>query len=605
MKLVRSDLVLDRALVAGRWINEAAERTFPVLNPADDSRLTDVPDCGAPEAEAAVNAAQAAFVSWRQRPAKDRSQFLKRWFDAIMANQEDLARLISLEQGKPLAEGRGEIAYGASYVEWFAEEAKRAYGDVIPEPVRGRKLIVVKEPVGVVAAITPWNFPNTMLTRKIAPALAAGCTVVAKPSEDTPLSALAVAKLAEESGIPPGVINIVTASRTRAAEVVDVWLKDSRVRKLTFTGSTPVGKHLARESANTLKKLSLELGGNAPFLIFDDADLDAAVAGVMASKFRNTGQTCVCAQRILVQAGVYDAFAKKLAVAVGKLRMGPAALVEVDQGPLINARAVAKVEEHVRDALERGAKVLAGGKRHAFGGNFYEPTVLAGVTTKMKVAFEETFGPVAPLFRFETEAEAIALANDTPFGLAAYFYSRDIGRVWRVAESLEAGVIGINEGIIATEVAPFGGVKESGYGREGSLYGLDDYQNIKYLCMGGLATSPGASPEAVKAGSTAFPEEETVQRATLAQSHLRPGDVFPVIVEYTLQLEDIGSPTQGERDQMWEELREQARAVAHEVCVTLPGCPQPSVASTEPPHVNEISGSGWHMKVRFNMKCVS
>ena len=605
MKLVRSDLIVDRALVAGRWISEAVERTFPVLNPADDTRLTDVPDCGAAEAEAAVNAAQAAFASWRLRPAKERSQFLKRWFDAIIANQEDLARLISLEQGKPLAEGRGEIAYGASYVEWFAEEAKRAYGNVIPEPVRGRKLIVVKEPVGVVAAITPWNFPNTMLTRKIAPALAAGCTVVAKPAEDTPLSALAVAKLAEEVGIPAGVINIVTASRNRAAEVVDVWLQDFRVRKLTFTGSTPVGKHLARASADTLKKLSLELGGNAPFLVFNDADLDAAVAGVMASKFRNTGQTCVCAQRILVQSGVYDAFARKLAATVGKLRMGPAALIEVDQGPLINSRAVAKVEEHVRDALERGARLLVGGKRHALGGNFYEPTVLTDVTTKMKVASEETFGPVAPLFRFETEAEAIALANDTPFGLAAYFYSRDIGRVWRVAEALEAGVIGINEGIVATEVAPFGGVKESGYGREGSLYGLDDYQHIKYLCMGGLATTPGAEPQVTTAASSAFPEEDKVQRATIEQSHLRPGDVFPVIAEYTLQLEDIGSPTEGERKQMLEELRERADAVAQKICATLPGSPSPQVVTSDPPHVNEISGSGWHMKVKFNMKCGS
>jgi len=487
IRVTRSDLIRDRAVVAGRWIAAANGDTFAVTNPADGSHIADVANGGADEAKAAVDAAHAAFPAWRARPAKERAQLLRKWFELIMQHQEDLARIISLEQGKPLAEARGEIAYGASYVEWFGEEAKRAYGTVIPENVRGRKLIATKEPVGVVAAITPWNFPMTMLTRKIAPALAAGCTVVAKPAEDTPLSALAVAKLAEEAGIPAGCINIVPASRDHAAAVVDVWLADFRVRKVTFTGSTPVGKHLARASADTLKKVTLELGGNAPFLIFDDADLDRAVDGVMGSKFRNTGQTCVCAQRIYVQDGIYDAFAAKLVAAVAKLRMGPAADVDVEQGPLINDRAVAKVEAHVQDAVAAGAKVLTGGRRHRLGGNFYEPTVLADATPDMRIASEETFGPVAPLFRFTTEAEAIRLANATPYGLAAYFYSRDVGRVWRVSEALEAGVIGANEGIVATELAPFGGVKESGYGREGSLYGLDDYMQVKYVCMGGLA----------------------------------------------------------------------------------------------------------------------
>jgi succinate-semialdehyde dehydrogenase/glutarate-semialdehyde dehydrogenase len=489
MKLTRPDLILDRALIGGSWIGESAQRTFRVTNPADNSRLTDVPDCGAAEARAAVDHAQAAFAGWRARLAKERAALLKKWFDAIIANQEDLARIISLEQGKPIQEARNEVAFGASYVEWFAEEAKRTYGDVIPETIRGRKLIVVKEPVGVVAAITPWNFPIAMLARKIAPALAAGCTIVAKPSEDTPLSALAIVKLAEEAGIPAGVINVVTASKERTPEVANVWLEDGRVRKLTFTGSTEVGKKLARASADTLKKLSLELGGNAPFIVFDDADLDAAIAGAMASKFRNNGQTCVCANRILVQAGIYDAFAQKLTEAASQLRIGAAADGEVDQGPLINSSALVKVEEHVRDAVERGAKVLLGGKRSAIGDNFYEPTVLTGVTTEMKVASEETFGPLAPLFKFETEEEAIALANDTQFGLAAYFYSQDMSRIWRVADALEVGMVGINEGLVATEVAPFGGVKESGYGREGSKYGLEDYQSIKYLCMGGMTAA--------------------------------------------------------------------------------------------------------------------
>ena len=439
LQLKRADLVTDRALIGGRWVREASGRTFAVLDPADGAHVTDVADCGAIEASAAVDCAAAALRDWSARTGKERAQLLRRWFDSLLTHQEDLARLMSREQGKPLTESRGEVAAGAAYVEWFAEEAKRAYGDVIPEPTRGRKLIVVKEPVGVVAAITPWNFPIAILARKIAPALAAGCTIVAKPAEDTPLCALAIARLAEEAGIPPGVINIVPASRQRAAEVGDAWMRDFRVRKLTFTGSTAVGKALARGSADTLKKLSLELGGNSPFIVFDDADLDAAVVGTMASKFRNTGQTCICANRILVQASVYQAFAEKLTAAVARLRVGPASGIDVDQGPLINDRARTKVEDHVRDALDRGASLLTGGRRHRLGGNFYEPTVLGEADCSMKIASEETFGPVAPLFRFETESEAIALANDTPFGLASYFYSRDIGRVWRVAEALEAG----------------------------------------------------------------------------------------------------------------------------------------------------------------------
>jgi succinate-semialdehyde dehydrogenase / glutarate-semialdehyde dehydrogenase len=391
-----------------------------------------------------------------------------------------------LEQGKPLQESRSEVLYGASFIEWFAEEAKRAYGEIIPETVRGRKLLVLKEPVGIAAAITPWNFPIAMLTRKLGPALAAGCTVLAKPAEDTPLSALAVALLAEEAGLPPGVINVVPASRERTPAVVDVWLKDARVRKISFTGSTVVGKHLMRESADTLKRVSLELGGNAPFIVFDDADLDKAVEGAIASKFRNSGQTCVCANRILVQDRVFDAFAEKLAAAVARLKVGAAWEEGVEQGPLINDRALAKVEQHLNDAVSKGARVLTGGKRHSRGGTFFQPTVVAGATPEMKLANEETFGPVAPLFRFNDENEAISLANATPFGLAAYFYARDLGRVWRVATALECGMVGVNEGIISTEVAPFGGVKESGFGREGARQGLDEFLNVKYVAMGGL-----------------------------------------------------------------------------------------------------------------------
>ena len=486
MKLEREDLIVNRAIIGGARVAASDGRCFAVTNPASGEQIACVPDCGASEARAAVDAAERAFAEWKQRPAKERAGVLKAWFAALMARQEDLARLISLEQGKPLAESRGEVAYGASFVEWFAEEAKRSYGEVIPETVRGRKLLAVKEPVGVAAAITPWNFPLAMLTRKIAPALAAGCATVAKPAEDTPLSALAMAALAEEAGVPGGAINIVTASRERAPEIADAWMGDSRVRKFSFTGSTAVGKRLMEQSAATLKRVSLELGGNAPFLVFDDADLDAAVKGAMISKFRNTGQTCVCANRILVQSGVYEAFAEKLSAAVSRLRIGPAETGDSEQGPLINARAVVKVEDHIADALAKGATTAVGGKRHALGATFFEPTVLTGVTPAMKIANEETFGPVAPLFRFNDEAEAIRLANDTPYGLAAYLYARDVGRIWRVTEALEYGMVSVNEGIFSTEVAPFGGVKESGFGREGARQGMDEYQNVKYVCMGGL-----------------------------------------------------------------------------------------------------------------------
>jgi succinate-semialdehyde dehydrogenase/glutarate-semialdehyde dehydrogenase len=488
LALKRNELLLDSALIGGGRNFSSDGATFAVQNPATGEILRHVPDCTARDASLAVDAAVRAFPDWRARTAKERSAVLKAWHALLMANQEDLARIISLEEGKPLTESRGEVAYGAAFVEWFAEEAKRAYGEVIPENIRGRKLIIVKEPVGVVAAVTPWNFPIAMLTRKAAPALAAGCTFISKPAEDTPLSALAIALLAQEAGVPAGVLNVVTASRERTPAVVEQLLKDTRVRKLTFTGSTAVGKLLLRQSADTLKRVSLELGGNAPFIVFDDADLDAAVSGAIAAKFRNTGQTCVCANRILVQSGIYDAFAEKMAAAVSRLRVAPAAQPDAEQGPLINERALKKVEDHLRDAVARGARVLVGGKRHPAGPMFFEPTVIADATSAMRLAGEETFGPIAPLFRFDDEAEAIRLANDTPFGLAAYFYARDIGRVWRVAAALEAGMVGINEGIISTEVAPFGGVKESGIGSEGARQGMEEYQNLKYLCMGGLGS---------------------------------------------------------------------------------------------------------------------
>jgi len=487
LQLDRKDLIVTHAWIANERVLSSDARNFGVENPADGSLIAEVADCSAAEARAATEAACRAFASWRKLLAGERAAHLQAWLALVRKYQEDLARLISLEQGKPLAESRGEVAYSASYIEWFAEEAKRTYGDVIPETAPGRKIIVTKEPVGVAAAITPWNFPIAMLARKIAPALAAGCTIVAKPAEDTPLSALALAMLASEAGIPAGVINVVPASRSRAASVANVWLKDERVRKLSFTGSTAVGKHLAEASARTLKRLSLELGGNAPFIVFEDADLDQAVKGMIAAKFRNAGQTCICANRIYVADAIHDDFAERAVHAVSKLRVGAAGDGEAEIGPLINARALEKVERHVANAIDRGARLLIGGKRHALGRYFYEPTVLVDVDATMSLSCEETFGPVAPLFRFSTEEKAITAANSTPFGLAAYFYSRDIARVMRVAAALESGMIGINEAAISTEVAPFGGVKDSGYGREGSSYGIDEYLQTKYLCLGGLS----------------------------------------------------------------------------------------------------------------------
>ena len=479
--------MIDLNFIAGQWRGAARSERFAVTNPADDSLVAEVPDSGAEDARAAVDAAHAAFPAWRALPAKQRAAILKRWNDLVMAKQDELGALISREQGKPLAEGRGEVAYAASYIEWFAEEATRAHGDVIPAPVSGRRMFAIKEPVGVVAAVTPWNFPAAMIARKIAPALAAGCTVVAKPAEDTPLTSLALVRLAEEAGVPPGVLNIVTASRANTPEVVDEWLADPRVRKITFTGSTPVGKHLARASADTLKKCSLELGGNAPFIVFDDADLEAAVEGLLAAKFRNGGQTCVCPNRVYVQAGVHDRFVDMLASRIGALKVGPGSDAASQIGPMINARAVEKIERHVRDAVERGARLVVGGTRlPVLGANYFAPTLLTGADAGMACAREETFGPVVPLARFETEAEVVARANDTPYGLAAYFYTRDAARIWRVSEALETGIVGINEGALAAEAAPFGGVKESGYGREGSVHGLDDYLHLKYLCQGGL-----------------------------------------------------------------------------------------------------------------------
>jgi succinate-semialdehyde dehydrogenase / glutarate-semialdehyde dehydrogenase len=488
LTLARSDLMRSRNFIAGDWRDPCAGRWHEVSDPANGAVFARVPDSGPADAEEAVDAAHAAFNDWRALSARARAQLLKRWHALIVANTEDLARLISREQGKPLSESRGEVAYGASYVEWFAEEAVRTYGDLIPEPVRGKKMMVVKEPVGVVAAITPWNFPLAMLARKIAPALAAGCTVVAKPAEDTPLTALALVKLIEEAAFPAGVVNIVTTSRANAADTVGVWVADCRVRKITFTGSTSVGKQLARGSAETLKKLSLELGGNAPFIVFEDADLDAAINGLLQAKFRNGGQTCVSPNRVYVQDSVYERFAQALTTRVRALRVGPASREDSQIGPMINARAVEKIERHVQDGVARGATVLTGGRpvRNdiADGPNYYAPTVLADATRDMALCNEETFGPVVPLIRFREEADVVHQANDTPYGLAAYFYSRDIARIWRVADRLEAGIVGINEGALASEAAPFGGIKESGYGREGSRYGLDDYMHTKYLCQG-------------------------------------------------------------------------------------------------------------------------
>ena len=484
MQLQDQNLLRQACYIDGAWAPADSGATLPVTNPATGERLGTIPAMGTAETRRAIAAAAAALPAWGAMTAKERAAPLRRWFELMLTHQQDLAVLMTAEQGKPLAESKGEIAYAASFLEWFAEEGKRLYGDIIPGHQRDKRILVLRQPVGVVAAITPWNFPSAMITRKVGPALAAGCTVVCKPATQTPYSALALAELAARAGIPHGVFNVITGSAT---EIGGEMTGNPLVRKLTFTGSTAVGKKLMAQCAGTMKKISMELGGNAPFIVFEDADLDAAVQGALASKFRNTGQTCVCANRLLVQAGVYDAFTQKLTAAVAKLRIGDGLAGETDQGPLIDARAVAKVEEHVADAVSKGARVALGGRPHALGHTFYEPTILTGVTPAMMVAREETFGPVAPLFRFETEAEAIAMANDTEFGLAAYVYTRDLARSWRVSEALEYGIVGMNTGIISTEVAPFGGVKESGNGREGSKYGILDYTEIKYVCVGGVS----------------------------------------------------------------------------------------------------------------------
>lgn len=484
MKLKDPQLLREKAYLNGEWVGADSGAVFEVTNPATGAVLARVPDMLEGETRRAIEAAAAAWPAWAAKTAKERAAILRKWYELIMANQEDLAVIMTSEQGKPLAESRGEVAYGASFIEWFAEEGKRIYGDVIPQTQPGRRIIVLKQPIGVVAAVTPWNFPNAMITRKCGPALAAGCPIVIKPPAETPLSALALAVLAERAGVPKGIFNIVTTNH--ASRVGQELTANTLVRKFSFTGSTEIGKLLMRQCASTVKKVSLELGGNAPFIVFDDADLDAAVAGAMLSKFRNMGQTCVCANRLFVQDKVYDAFAAKLAAAAAAMKVGDGLVDGVMQGPLINMEAIEKVEGLVNDAVRKGAKVLTGGKRHALGQTFFEPTVLTDVNTQMPIAQEEIFGPVATLFRFSTEADAIRLANDTEYGLAAYFYARDLGRVWRVAEALEYGIVGINEGIISTEVAPFGGMKESGIGREGSKYGIEDFLEVKYLAMGGI-----------------------------------------------------------------------------------------------------------------------
>jgi succinate-semialdehyde dehydrogenase/glutarate-semialdehyde dehydrogenase len=480
VQLKDPSLFRQQCYIDGQWADADSGVTLEVTNPANGDVIANVPQMGADETRRAIEAANRAWPAWRGLTAKERCGILRNWFNLIMENADDLALLLTMEQGKPLAEAKGEVTYGASFIEWFAEEARRVYGDIIPPHQADKRIVVIKQPIGVVASITPWNFPIAMITRKCAPALAAGCPVVIKPAELTPLSAFALAELAERAGIPAGIVNVVTGV---SSEIGGEMTSNPIVRKLSFTGSTRVGKLLMEQCAGTVKKVSMELGGNAPFIVFDDADLDAAVEGAMISKFRNAGQTCVCANRILVQDSVYEAFAEKLAVAVGKLSVGDGTEAGVNQGPLINMAAIAKIEEHVSDATAKGAKIAVGGNRHALGGSFFEPTILTGVTTDMKVTKEETFGPVAPLFRFKTEEEAIEMANDTEFGLAAYFYARDLGRVWRVAEALETGMVGVNTGLISTEVAPFGGVKESGIGREGSKYGMDDFLEVKYICM--------------------------------------------------------------------------------------------------------------------------
>ncbi len=480
VQLKDPSLFRQQCYIDGKWVDANGGGTLEVTNPANDEVIATIPEMGADETRAAIEAANRAWPAWRALTAKELCTILRNWFNLITENADDLALLMTTEQGKPLAEAKGEVTYGASFIEWFAEEARRVYGDTIPQHQADKRIVVIKQPIGVVASITPWNFPIAMITRKCAPALAAGCPVVIKPAELTPLSAFALAELAERAGIPAGIINVVTGV---ASEIGSEMTSNPIVRKLSFTGSTRVGKLLMEQCAGTVKKVSMELGGNAPFIVFDDADLDAAVEGAMISKFRNAGQTCVCANRIFVQDGVYDAFAEKLSAAVKGISVGAGTDAGVNQGPLINLAAIAKVEDHVADATAKGAKVAVGGGRHALGGTFFEPTVLTDVTTDMKVTYEETFGPVAPLFRFKTEEQVIEMANDTEFGLAAYFYARDLGRVWRVAEALETGMVGVNTGLISTEVAPFGGVKESGIGREGSKYGMDDFLEVKYICM--------------------------------------------------------------------------------------------------------------------------
>jgi len=483
LKLNDPGLLRQQVLVAGEWVDADDRKTVDVTNPADGTKLGTVPLCGAAETERAIAAADRAQRQWRDVPAKERSALLRRLNDLMLAHADDLAQIMTAEQGKPLAEARGEIGYAASFIEWFADEARRIYGDTIPAPQSDKRILAIKQPIGTTAAITPWNFPTAMLTRKAGPALAAGCSMVVKPATATPFSALAFAELCNRAGLPKGLLSVLTGS---AAQIGGEMTRNPLVRKLSFTGSTEVGRQLMRDSAGTIKKLSLELGGNAPFIVFDDADLDAAVEGAMVSKYRNTGQTCVCANRIYVQRGVVDAFSKKLVAKVEAMKVGPGTEAGVTQGPLIDDKAVEKVEEHIADALKRGAKLLTGGKRHALGGRFFQPTVIAGAGADMLVAREETFGPLAPIFAFDSEDEVIAAANATEFGLAAYFYSRDVGRVMRVAERLESGIVGVNTGLISTAEAPFGGVKQSGLGREGSKYGLDEFLEIKYICLGGI-----------------------------------------------------------------------------------------------------------------------
>jgi succinate-semialdehyde dehydrogenase / glutarate-semialdehyde dehydrogenase len=483
LELKDDGLLRTQAYLAGEWSVALNGATRDVLNPASGEKLGTVPNMGAAETRRAIEAAAAALPAWSKKTAQERAVIMRRWYDLMLANQEDLARIMTAEQGKPLAEARGEIAYAASFIEWFGEEGKRLYGDIIPGHQADKRILVLRQPIGVVAAITPWNFPAAMIARKVAPALAAGCTFVCKPATQTPYSALALAHLAERAGVPRGVLSVLTGDSTA---IGGEMTSHRAVRKLSFTGSTAVGKKLMAQCVSTLKKLSLELGGNAPFIVFEDADLDAAVAGTIASKYRNTGQTCVCANRLLVQDSIYDEFVGKLSAAVGKLSVGDGLASRTDQGPLIDANALAKVEEHIADALAKGARIACGGARHALGGTFFQPTILTNVNSSMLIAREETFGPVAPLFRFKTEEEALRLANDTEFGLAGYFYTRDLARAWRVSEALECGIVGLNTGIISTEVAPFGGIKESGIGREGSKYGILDYTELKYVCVGGI-----------------------------------------------------------------------------------------------------------------------